>query len=114
MGKVRDIHTNGNKPLFRDQIVTTGDLEDFKTELTMVIRQLLAEHKGQASKKWLKSYEVKKLLEVSTGTLQNLRDNGTLPFTKVGGTIYFDRDDIDKIMLEMKKEFRTVRMFPGK
>ena len=38
------------------------------------------------------------LLQVSPGTLQNLRINGTLPFTKVGGILYYDHEDITKLM----------------
>lgn len=38
------------------------------------------------------------LLQVSPGTLQNLRINGTLPYTKVGGIIYYDSEEIQSIM----------------
>jgi len=38
------------------------------------------------------------LLQVSPGTLQNLRINGTLPYTKVGGIIYYDTEEIQKVM----------------
>jgi hypothetical protein len=72
------------------EIVTTDDLHEFKTELIKEFKKLLAIHHGQPSKKWLKSYEVRKLLGISPGTLQNLRVNGTLPFTKIGGVIFYD------------------------
>ena len=50
---------------------------------------------GQAqSKQWLKSYEVRKLLNISPGTLQNLRVNGTLRYTKIGGLLYYKLEDI--------------------
>lgn len=38
------------------------------------------------------------LLQVSPGTLQNLRINGTLPYTKVGGIIYYDAEEIQNVM----------------
>ena len=38
------------------------------------------------------------LLQVSPGTLQNLRINGTLPYTKVGGIIYYDASEIQNVM----------------
>ena len=38
------------------------------------------------------------LLQVSPGTLQNLRINGTLPYTKVGGIIYYDAEEIQDVM----------------
>jgi hypothetical protein len=80
------------------EIVTTDDLREFKIELVKEIKQMLAVHHGQPSKKWLKSFEVRKLLGISPGTLQNLRINGTLPFTKIGGVIFYDSEDINKMM----------------
>ena len=82
------------------EIVTTDDLREFKIDLLKEFKQLLAVHHGQPSKKWLKSYEVRKLLGISPGTLQNLRINGTLPFTKIGGVIFYDSEDISKMMKE--------------
>lgn len=86
------------------QIVTTDDLREFRIELIEDFKQLLKEHGGQPSKKWLKSPEVRKLLNISPGTLQNLRVNGTLPFTKMGGALYYDNEDIQKILQANKKQ----------
>jgi predicted site-specific integrase-resolvase len=61
---------------------------------------MLREHHGQPAKKWLKSYEVRELLNISPGTLQNLRINGTLPYTKIGGVMFYDYEDIKKILTE--------------
>lgn len=114
MGNVRELHSKGQRPLFKDQIITVGDLEDFKADLLLNIRNMLSEFKGQSVKKWLKTYEIKKLLGISAGTLQNLRDSGKIPFAKIGGTIYYDRDEIEKMLEEMKKGFQTVKMIPRK
>lgn len=84
------------------QLVTIEDLILLKSDLLNEIRKLLKEASGQPVKKWLKSHEVRKLLDISPGTLQNLRVNGTLPFTKIGGVIYYDQVDI-KTMLESRK-----------
>jgi hypothetical protein len=54
--------------------------------------------KPDHSKKWLKSKEVTKLLNISPGTLQNLRVNGTLTHTKIGGTFYYDTTSIEKLL----------------
>ena len=80
------------------QIITTEDLREFKEELLEDIKAIINHQSGFAPKKWLKSPEVRDLLSISTGTLQNLRINGTLPFTKVGGVIYYDYEDIQKVM----------------
>jgi hypothetical protein len=43
------------------------------------------------------------MLGISPGTLQNLRVNGTLPYAKVGGVIYYAYEDILKVMEENKR-----------
>jgi hypothetical protein len=88
------------------EIITTDDLREFKIELLEDFKRLLKEHGGQPSKKWLKSPEVRKLLGISSGTLQNLRINGTLPYTKIGGILYYDNEDIQKILMDKKKQNR--------
>lgn len=79
-------------------IITTEDLMEFKLELLDEIKQLLQNQNGHTTKKWLKSPEVMKLLDVSPGTLQNLRIKGILPYTKVGGTLYYDYKDIMNVL----------------
>ncbi|MDN3584266.1 helix-turn-helix domain-containing protein [Mucilaginibacter flavus] len=79
------------------ELITKGDLLEFKSDLLNEIKRII--HPGQAStKKWLKSAEVRKLLGISPGTLQNLRINGTLQFTKVGSIMYYKLEDINKIL----------------
>ncbi len=80
------------------EIVTTEDLQKLKIQLLNEFKILLKEHSGQPTKKWLKSWEVRKLLGISPGTLQNLRVNGTLPFTKIGGIIFYDHNDIENMI----------------
>ena len=79
-------------------LITTDDLREFKRELLKEIKTIINNQGTQKLKKYLKSSEMMDLLQVSPGTLQNLRINGTLPFTKVGGIIYYDAQDIQKVM----------------
>lgn len=80
-------------------IITTEDLYDFKMELISEFKKLLDKKPDeQLTKKYLKSTEVMELLKVSPGTLQNLRLNGTLPFTKIGGTILYEYAEILRIL----------------
>lgn len=79
-------------------IITTEDLMEFKVELLEDIKELLENQTGQSTKKWLKSNEVRDLLGISPGTLQNLRINGTLPFTKIGGILYYDHREIMEVL----------------
>lgn len=80
------------------KIITPEDLNDFKYDLLDNIKKLIDHQPGSKAKKWLKSPEVRKLLGLSTGTLQNLRINGTLPYTKIGAVIYYDYEEIMKVM----------------
>jgi len=86
----------------KDQLLTQDDLANFKDEMLNEIKRIVKESNGQPGKKWLKSSEVKILLGISHGFLQTLRDTGTLPFTKIGGAIYYDYEDISS-MMEAKK-----------
>jgi hypothetical protein len=69
-------------------IVTTDDFRNSKIELFQELKKLIKEHYGQPSKKWLKFYEVRELLSISPGSLQNMGTNGTLPYTKIGGMMF--------------------------
>jgi len=82
------------------QIITTDDLREFKTELLDDIKKLLKISADIRNKKYLKSAEIMKMLNVSPGTLQTLRINGTLPYIKIGGIIFYDTEEISKAMKE--------------
>ncbi|MBI1837751.1 MAG: helix-turn-helix domain-containing protein [Flavobacteriia bacterium] len=85
-------------------IITTEDLEQFKVELFSELKMLIesngngSEPKEPNQPRWLKSYQVQRLLGISPGTLQTLRINGTIPFTKLGGTILYNQDEIHKLI----------------
>ena len=84
------------KSIMAVDIITKEDLKEFKIELLEDLQKMLFQ-KTQ-DKKWLKSNEVRKLLKISSGTLQTLRINGTLQYSKVGGTIYYNYQDIEKML----------------
>ncbi len=94
----------GQPAVTRNRLVTLEDLREFKKELKtelkleliMAFKALIADQVRPPAKKWLKTWEVRKLLNLSPGTLQTLRDNGTIPFSKIGGIFYYDPSDIDK------------------
>jgi len=94
--------SNREQSYQRPQLLTVEDLVEFKKNLLTELRQFLKELSGQTGRKWLKSFEVKKLLGISPGTLQNLRINGKLPFTKIGGVILYDYEDIQRMLLDHK------------
>jgi len=79
------------------ELITRDDLREFKNDLLKEIKQIMQPGQGQ-SKQWLKSVEVRKLLNISPGTLQNLRINDTLRYTKIGGMMYYKLEDIHKLL----------------
>jgi glycyl-tRNA synthetase alpha subunit len=82
------------------EIATKQDLIEMEERLISEMRK--SNQSGEEPKRLLKSYQVKNLLKISPGTLQNLRVNGTLPFTRVGGIIYYKYEDIMKIFDQSK------------
>lgn len=80
--------------------ITKEDLYNFKAELIEEIKGVLKANSSD-QKLWLRSAEVRDLLKISNGTLQNLRVNGSLSYTRLGGTLYYSYEDIAK-MLEDK------------
>ena len=87
------------------ELITKEDLNTFKVEVLNEIRQIL-KPKGNnpTQKEWLKSYEVRKLLSISPGKLQNMRVNGTIEFTQIGGLMFYKYDDIVKLMENNKSK----------
>jgi hypothetical protein len=79
------------------EIITKEDLQEFGKSLLNQIKGLLGQT-YEEPKKWLKSYQVKNLLKISDNTLQTLRDNGTIPFTKIGGILFYSAADINKVL----------------
>ena len=59
--------SNNQSPVFANQLTTVEDLINFKRELITEIKQLISAHTSQPVKRWLKSFEVKELLHISTG-----------------------------------------------
>ncbi|MEI6899516.1 MAG: helix-turn-helix domain-containing protein [Bacteroidota bacterium] len=64
-------------------------------KLDQVDRKLEKNTGNPLSDTWLDIDETCDLLKISRRTLQNYRDNGILPFSQVGGKIYFRASDIE-------------------
>jgi DNA-directed RNA polymerase subunit F len=79
------------------ELITKEDLKEFKSDLLNELKNMLQAGQRQ-NKQWLKSNEVRKLLKISPGTLQNLRINGTLRYSKMGSIMYYKLEDINKIL----------------
>ena len=79
-------------------LITKEDLEKFKAELFHELKLILNPSKNEHPNKLLRSKDVRKKLNISSGTLQTWRINGTLPFTKIGKIIFYEPEDIERIL----------------
>jgi len=93
-------------------IITPEDLQIFKKELLEEIKKLLVHKETHELKRWLRGNEVRKILSISTGTLYTLRQNGILPFTRIGQTNYYDYDDIKRIFEQNKQRNLRTNQYP--
>jgi hypothetical protein len=80
------------------EYITKDDLRQFALVMMNDFRKIIEESKNEQNNKlaleWLKSRVVRKLLDISAGSLQNLRITGKIRFKKVLGSYYYSRADI--------------------
>lgn len=88
------------------EIVTLEKFNDFEDRIFKELEEL--KQTSTTENRWIKSNDVKELLGISHGKLQDLRDRGLIPFTKLGGVIFYDRIEIEKALLKgMKKNTKA-------
>jgi hypothetical protein len=81
------------------EILTKNDLIEFKSELLNELKSFMGKTKSSTpQKEWLKSHEVRKLLGISPGTLQSMRVNKVITYSKVGGIFFHSYADICKLL----------------
>ncbi|CAA9200984.1 helix-turn-helix domain-containing protein [Flavobacterium collinsii] len=89
-----------------DENITKEDLRQFGLLLTDKMQTIFNEmnyvQKGALEPEWLKSKAVRKLLDISAGSVQNLRTTQKIRFRKVLGSYYYSREDIQKLFSDEK------------
>lgn len=73
---------------------------------------LCGNHADKGLDNWLDNQDVCLLLNISPRTLQTLRDNGSLAFSRINHKIYYKPKDIEGIV-PLVKEKRKQAMFKG-
>lgn len=88
--------------------VTKEDLQQFGALLIGTIRKMIegvpATGKETLQTDWLKSRAVRKMLDISPGTLQNLRITGKVRFKKVLGSYYYSKEDLLQLFNENRDQ----------
>ena len=78
-------------------MVLIKDYIEFRTEFQRVIREEFQNlEKPQAI--WMRSSQVRVMLNISDSTLQTLRINGTIPAYKLGTTWLYKQDEIIAVL----------------
>ncbi|MBL7684263.1 MAG: helix-turn-helix domain-containing protein [Flavipsychrobacter sp.] len=78
------------------EIVTKGYLQAFRLQLLEDIKRLVQPSTIQ-EKKWLRTSEVRAMLKISAGTLQNLRIKAILHPVKLSNMWFYDANEIEKL-----------------
>ncbi|HLY72004.1 MAG TPA: helix-turn-helix domain-containing protein [Puia sp.] len=89
------------------EVITKEDLEVFRVRLLADIKKAL-QPMNAPKKEWLRSKDVRKLLNISPNTLQTLRISRRLQPTRIGGILFYRLDEIEKMMDGGKKEIDAV------
>ena len=78
--------------------LTKDDLRQFGLLLVEQFKQIIENNKnkeeGGLNPEWLKSRVVRKLMDMSSASLQNLRITGKVRFKKVLGSYYYSKSDL--------------------
>ena len=78
--------------------ITKDDLRQFGILLVEQFKQIIENNQAKEvdglNPEWLKSRVVRKLMDMSAASLQNLRITGKVRFKKVLGSYYYSKSDL--------------------
>lgn len=84
-----------------NEIVTKEDLRQFGLLLVDKIQAVFKDkdsgRKETLEPEWIKSKSVRKLLDISAGSVQTLRTSQKVRFKKVLGSYYYNKEDLQKL-----------------
>lgn len=89
LGKVLRQLPSIQEELLKRKLISLDDLSDKEIE-NLSERAFLED--------WIDGQEVMIKLRISPRTLQTLRSNGTIPFTRIGHKLYYLKQDIERIL----------------
>ena len=95
-----------------DELLTKKDLEKFKAELFEFFKPF-KEAKALQQQTWLRSKDVRNMLNISPGTLLNLRITGVLNARKIGKIYFYKAEEIEKALNQSEKKARKRKFDPG-
>ena len=84
-----------------NQIATKKDISELKEWLS---EKLTDRAPNSDVPRVLRTRDLINILGISASSLQNLRNNGTLPFSKVNGTCYYKWDDVERVLFDKSED----------
>jgi hypothetical protein len=94
--------------------VTKEDLRQFGMLLIGTIRKMIEgskqTEKAEVDVEWLKARVVRKMLDISPGSLQNLRITGKVRFKKVLGSYYYNKEDLIQLFTDEHKTSGSAKL----
>lgn len=86
--------------------ITKDDLRQFGILLVDQFRQIIEDNQTKEddalNPEWLKSRVVRKLMDMSAASLQNLRITGKVRFKKILGSYYYNKSDLMNLFNDTK------------
>ncbi len=80
--------------------ITKHDLDSFRIKLLSEIEQLLEAKDNCLEFDWLRSKAIRKLMDISPATLQNLRITEKIRYKKILGSYYYNKSDLLKLFAD--------------
>ncbi|MNR39570.1 hypothetical protein D3C85_1577900 [compost metagenome] len=84
-----------------EELVTKEDLKQFGLllldNMRLIINEASHDNTTLLQPEWIKSKAVRKLLDISAGSVQNLRMTQKVRCQKVLGSYYYNKDDLLKL-----------------
>ena len=80
--------------MIRELLSLVSEIKEIKAGL-MLIRQTRVERFKES---WIDGQDVLMALNISQRTLQSLRDNGTLRFSRINGKFYYKISDLEVLL----------------
>lgn len=71
--------------------------ENTTPDLISEIRQII---ENNQDREWFRTTDLADYLNISLSQVHVLKNEGKIPFTKLAGTIFFKKEDIDRILEE--------------
>jgi hypothetical protein len=70
-------------------------------------------HGEKKMNEWMDNQDVCRMLDISTRTLQTLRDNGTLGYSQINHKIYYRPEDVQRIMSVVESKRKKKNAIPS-